>query len=178
MIPVSSAEDSLQTLYKMIILYILDRVDFPITRVQVADFMQKKGYLSYLAVQSIFSKLSEAGLITQEKKLNKTILSITDEGRETLSLFQNEITAEIKKDINEYLRSNAMSLREKTAAGADYIKSADGGYSVNLSLSEHGNTILDISVSMPTEELAKSACEKWQSCHEEIYSSVMSYLLG
>ena len=39
------------TLYKLIVLYMLDRVDYPLTRTQIADFVLEKDYTSYLNLQ-------------------------------------------------------------------------------------------------------------------------------
>ena len=49
------------TLYKLIILYILDKVDFPLTNAQVSDFILEKEYTNYFNIQQAISEL-----ITQE----------------------------------------------------------------------------------------------------------------
>lgn len=36
------------TLYKLIVLYMLDRVNFPLTKAQVCDFIQEKDYTNFL----------------------------------------------------------------------------------------------------------------------------------
>ena len=36
------------TLYKLIVLYMLDRVDFPLTTYQISEFIMDKGYTTYL----------------------------------------------------------------------------------------------------------------------------------
>ena len=35
------------TLYKLIVLYMLDRVDFPLTTSQISEFILDKGYTTY-----------------------------------------------------------------------------------------------------------------------------------
>ena len=37
------------TLYKLIILYMLDKVDFPLTNSQISEFVLDKGYTDYPA---------------------------------------------------------------------------------------------------------------------------------
>ena len=39
------------TLYKLMILYMLERVDFPLTNSQISEFILDKGYTNYFAVQ-------------------------------------------------------------------------------------------------------------------------------
>ena len=39
------------TLYKLIILYMLDRVNFPLTSAQVSEFILEKEYTNFLTLQ-------------------------------------------------------------------------------------------------------------------------------
>ena len=50
------------TLYKLIILYMLDRVDFPLTNSQISSFLLDRGYTNYFTLQQAFSELEEANL--------------------------------------------------------------------------------------------------------------------
>ena len=40
----------LPTLYKLIVLYMLDRATFPITNAQVSDYILEKEYTNYLSL--------------------------------------------------------------------------------------------------------------------------------
>ena len=44
------------TLYKLIILYMLDRVDFPLTNSQISEFILDKGYTDYFKLQQAISE--------------------------------------------------------------------------------------------------------------------------
>ena len=45
------------TLYKLIILYMLDKVDFPMTTSQISEFILDQGYTNYFTpASSIFRK--------------------------------------------------------------------------------------------------------------------------
>ncbi len=41
------------TLYKLIVLYMLDRVNFPMTNAQVSDYILEKEYTNYLTLQQV-----------------------------------------------------------------------------------------------------------------------------
>ena len=51
------------TLYKLIILYMLDKVDFPLTNSQISEFVLDKGYTDYFKLQQALSELADGGLI-------------------------------------------------------------------------------------------------------------------
>ena len=92
------------TLYKLIVLYMLNRVNFPMTNAQVSDYILEKEYTNYLTLQQVINELSDAHMISLETIRNRTHLSITAEGRETLKFFQNLINYAIKQDIDDYFR--------------------------------------------------------------------------
>ena len=47
------------TLYKLIVLYMLDRVDFPLTTSQISEFILDKGYTTYFRLQSALAELTD-----------------------------------------------------------------------------------------------------------------------
>ena len=56
------------TLYKLIILYMLDKVDFPLTNSQISEFVLDKGYTDYFKLQQALSELADGGLILKMGK--------------------------------------------------------------------------------------------------------------
>ena len=60
------------TLYKLIILYMLSKVDFPLTNAQISDFILGKGYTTYFTLQKALSELTESGLIREETTHNRS----------------------------------------------------------------------------------------------------------
>ena len=52
------------TLYKLIILYMLDRATQPLTKAQIDDFILEKEYTNYLTLQQAIAELCEIQLIS------------------------------------------------------------------------------------------------------------------
>ena len=63
------------TLYKLIILYMLDRVNSPMTNAQISQFILEKGYTTYFTLQEVISTLISDGFITEESYHSSTPLS-------------------------------------------------------------------------------------------------------
>ena len=61
------------TLYKLIVLYMLDRVDFPLTTSQISEFILDKGYTTYFRLQSALAELTDSGLLKIELTHNRTL---------------------------------------------------------------------------------------------------------
>lgn len=169
-------EDTL-TLYKLIVLYILNRVTFPITNAQVSDFILQKEYTDYLTLQQVISELTEARLISSETIRNRTHLSITPEGRETLRFFQNRIHHGIKEDINTYFRENNFRLRNEVSVLGDYnYVPAAREYETRLTVKEGDVSLADIRLLVPTEAMAQAICENWKEKNQDIYQYLVEQL--
>ena len=52
------------TLYKLIVLYMLNRVTFPLTTAQISDFILDKEYTNFLTLQQVISELTDAGMVS------------------------------------------------------------------------------------------------------------------
>lgn len=164
------------TLYKLIVLYMLDRVNFPLTSAQVGDFILEKEYTNFLTLQQAISELTDAGLISTQSIRNRTHLLLTPEGLNTLTFFENRINNEIKKEINTFFRDNEMELRDEVSILADYYKSTTGEYNAHLIAKEKNLKLVDITLSVPTEESAAVICDNWQRKNQEIYQFLIEKL--
>ncbi len=164
------------TLYKLIILYMLDRVSFPLTKAQVGDFIQEKDYTNFFTIQQVISELIDTNLITAKSIRNRTHLAITNEGRETLHYFENRISDAIKSDVDGYFSEKEFDLRNEVSVLGDYYKSTSGEYEAHLLAKERGITMVDITLSVPAEEMAASICDNWQKKNQAIYQYLVSQL--
>ncbi len=164
------------TLYKLIIIYMLDRVNFPMTKSQVSDFVLGKEYTNFLTFQQVISELIETKLISADSIRNRTHLSITPEGRETLDFFGNRINEAIKKEIDTYLSEHEYTLRNEVSVLGDYYKSTSGEYEAQLIAKDRGIKLVEITLSVPTEDMAASICDNWQKKNQEIYEYLTTQL--
>ena len=60
-------------LYKLMILYMLDRVDFPLTGSQISQFILDKGYTNYFNLQIALNELIENDFIKPTTERNHSL---------------------------------------------------------------------------------------------------------
>ena len=60
------------TIYKLTILNMLDKVDFPLTNTQISDFFLEQEYTDYFRVQQVLNDLADSGLIRTESTHSNT----------------------------------------------------------------------------------------------------------
>ena len=164
------------TLYKLIVLYMLNKVSFPMTTAQISDFILEKEYTNFLTLQQVINELTDATMLHRETVRNRTHLTITEEGQETLRYFENRISDAIKEDIHEYLRKNELTLRNEVSVTGDYYKSTSGEYEAHLIAKDRNITLVEITLSVPVEEMAASICDNWQKKNEAIYQHLIEQL--
>lgn len=165
------------TLYKLIVLFMLEKVDFPLTNAQISGFILDKGYTNYFHLQQAISELDESGLIQTTTIRNASYLKITQSGIQTLEFFGNEISDEIKKEITEFFRENSMEMRNERSVIADYYKSDKEGYLVRCQAKERDVPLLDLTMTVPTKEAAEAMCASWKQKSEQVYEKLLDMLL-
>ncbi|SDA51249.1 protein of unknown function [Lachnospiraceae bacterium G11] len=172
----ASKPAALDTLYKLIVLYMLNKSEEPLTKVQISDFIQDNNLTDYLTVQTTFSELIEDNLVESTASGKRTYLSITPEGRQTVSFFEKRINKDIRNDIIYYLNTNAITIRDENSVKGSYYKTTTGHYESSLVVRERNEDIVKITLSVPDEATAKSICDNWAEKSSEIYSNIVKNL--
>ena len=165
------------TLYKLIVLYMLEKVDFPLTNSQISEFILDREYTTYFTLQSVLSELSESGMIHQETIRNTSYYSLNTAGEEALHYFQNRISKSIRDEIDQYIAENKMELRDEVSVISDYYKNTADEYSVHCVVKEKYSNPIDLTITVPDETQAKIVCRNWKRNCQRIYEYVMKELL-
>lgn len=165
------------TLYKLMNLYMLKQVNFPLTNAQLTDFFLQHEYASYFTLQQALSELQESGLIRKEATHNSTRYEITKEGEDTLSFFGKNISPAIVEDMEQYLKENRFRMRNEVGNMADYYKSTNQDYIVHCEVREGKTTLIELNLSVPDKDQAELMCSRWKERSQEIYAFVMKDLM-
>ncbi len=165
------------TLYKLIVLYMLRKVNFPLSNTQITEFMIDRDYTDYFHVQEAIHDLVDARLITVKTIRNSSQYTATNDGEKTLEYFSNEIPYAKKKEIDQYLKDNAFELRNESCMIADWSLTGDGGYAVNCRVNEGRETLISLTIQVATEQEAERICDKWPAAAPQIYLNLMKQLL-
>lgn len=165
------------TIYKITILDMLDKVDFPLTNTQISNFFLEQDYTDYFTIQQIISGLLESELIRAESTHSNTQYSITPSGKETLSFFEEKISPAIQEDLKRFFEKNKISIKNENAIIADFYKSTNHGFAARCQIKEKGVAIIDLTIQVKTKEQAQAICQNWREQNMEVYSHLMDMLL-
>ena len=165
------------TLYKLIVLYMLDKVDFPLTTSQISEFILDKGYTTYFKLQETLSEMAESNLLDVETTHNRTLYHLTENGEETVHFFHNKLSPAIQKDIDDFLAEKAYDLKEEVSVKSNYYMNTNHEYDVVCKITEEEQTLIELKLCVPTEKEAESIASNWTKYNQEIYTSLLSKLL-
>ena len=129
------------TLYKLMNLYMLHQVNFPLTNAQLSNFFLDREYTTYFTLQQALNELLDAGLVKKETMRNSSRYEITKEGEETLEFFGKNISPAIVSDMDEYLKQNRFRMRNEVGLISDFYKSTNQDYIVHCEVRE-GKAVL------------------------------------
>ena len=161
------------TLYKLMNLYMLKQVNFPLTNAQLTNFFTEHEYTTYFTLQQALNELEDAGLVHKEASHNSTRYDITKEGEETLNFFGKNISSAIIEDMDQYLKENKFRLREEVGTTADFYRGTNQDYIVHCEVRENKTTLIRLDLSVPDKEQAETMCNAWKTKSQEIYAHVM-----
>lgn len=164
-------------LYKLIILYMLSKVDFPLTNSQISEFILDEGYTNYFTLQQSISELTDSGFIREESTHSRTFYHLTEDGYETIQFFKNDISPAIQDDIDTFLKKKRYELKNEVSVKADYFQNPNREYSVRCQVIEQGSPLIDLTVTVPTEDEAETIANNWTKKNQEIYAMIMANLL-
>ena len=137
------------TLYKLMNLYMLHQVNFPLTNAQLSNFFLDREYTTYFTLQQALNELLDAGLVKKETMRNSSRYEITKEGEETLEFFGKNISPAIVSDMDEYLKQNRFRMRNEVGLISDFYKSTNQDYIVHCEVREGKAVLVNLDISVP-----------------------------
>lgn len=157
-------------LYKLIILYFLSRTRQEITNAILSDFILEHGYTDYFSIQSTLTTLTEDEMIRAHQTRTTSYYTITPKGTETLNFFFSQLPKDTVQEIDDYLAKNKVQIVENTTIRTDYTQISHDEYLARCSVVERGSTMFEVALSLPSEEAAINACERFKKKSDTIYS--------
>ena len=170
-------------IYKLIILFLLDRAGGELAMPRISSFLLENGYVNFESLMQTYEEIEANGFVAERKSGGTTFLMITQEGEETLGFFSDQLSDDIKQEIRTYLRNTGHEIANESAIVGDYYRSTFGDYTVHLTVRECTTAsgpvqpILTIDLSVPDEAAARKAVSAWKGSSSDIYRTLLEKLL-
>ena len=163
-------------LYKLIILYFLEKTGQETSNAILSDFILEYRYTDYFTIQQTLHSLTEDQMISLRQTRQTAFYQITKKGVEILNDFGSQLPVDTRRQIENYLQENHISIQQAVSVYTDYTKLRSREYLATGTLKERGNILLSVSLNVPTEQDAIQVCEQFKERQEEVYQSLLKIL--
>lgn len=163
-------------LYKLIILFMLDRTDYTMTNSMISNFVVGKGYTTLFNLHETLSELIASDFIATDTIRDTIHYKITNSGEEALSLFENRLSYAIKQDILEYLKAERINVKNESEITADYFYNDSNWYTVQCIIKDRKEVLMDLKFDVPTKSQAETICNNWRTKSSSIYEYLVNQL--
>lgn len=167
------------TLNKLILLFIFDKMEMPLSESTIMDLCQNKNnWIDFVNCKIALEQLVEAKFICRiEERKDETFYNITVEGRVCLAHFFVRIPSSMRETISNYVKDSRMVYRRKQEYSSSYDKRDDGTYDVILKITDTILPALEIKLNVPTRAIAKHVDKHWGDKAPQIYAQLYDSLV-
>ena len=160
---------------KLIILYLIEKIEIPLSNSEICQFALEKNLMDYFSVQQYLSEMVESGLLEVTTENNSTRYTITADGEETLNYFIKHISNYAKTVINNYAMENSKRIRAEYAVTANYFQEMNNEYTVKCGVYDSDGTtaLMELSVNVATKDQARIICRNWKNNVADLYGKIM-----
>jgi predicted transcriptional regulator len=163
---------------KLIVLYILDKIEISLTNTQLTNIILENNIINYFSLQECVAELEQSDLIKLEESQEKRTYQISESGQRTVAMFKDRIPKSIINLINDYVSKNRDRIKKESEIFADFSKVNENEYIVNLKVVENEIVLIDLELNVVSAKQAKLICEKWKNSSGKIYGQIMDSLIN
>lgn len=162
---------------KLILLYIIDKINVPVSNLQITKLILENKFMNYFFLQQYLNELCSSGFLHQKEEDSKTFYSITESGKQTLNYFINLIPTGIKGRIDNTIFSIRKKIKNETHITADFIPERENEYIVSCKVHEDDFSLIDLKITVGTKNDARRICRNWEKYSHEIYPEIINILI-
>ena len=166
---------------KLLLLYLINRMEFPMSRAQITDFVQEADFMDYYTLQQTLAIMVESGHLdaTEENALDNstTRYVVTDEGQTTLEYFERHIPWSKRQAIDRYITDNRGKIKKDYEYTATYFPNVENDeFRVKCGVYEDKRALLELFVSVDTRQQAKLIQSNWRANASVLYQRIIEAL--
>ncbi|WP_446897601.1 DUF4364 family protein [Clostridium sp. LBM24168] len=163
---------------KLLLLYIFKKIKVPVSNNKITQIILENNLINYFVLQQYIGELLTSKFIKYIDPDTDHRMCITKKGIKVLDLFENMISSDKIRMIDEYLKKHLENIKKDISVNADYILENKNNFMVNLIAVKNKTTLINIKLCVNSDKEANKLCEKWKSNYPDIYYNIIQLLLG
>ena len=159
---------------KVLILFVMARVSYPVTSQQIYELCYQDDCLSYFDVCTAIPEMVKTGHLNQ---LEEDKFEITQKGKDACALTEDSIAFTVKQKVENAGARFNRQLRRSSFVKTQVLQRTTGDYSVNMSLDDELGNLMTLELFAPDQRQAVRLGKLFEKKAEAVYNLTMTELL-
>ena len=159
---------------KVLILYVMSRVNYPVTVQELYELCYQDECLSYFDVCTAVPEMVTSMHLAQ---LENGSYEITQKGKETGALTQDSIAFSVRQRAENAVNKFNRQIRRSSYVKTQIIPREDGDFSVIMALDDDVSNLMTLELMAPNQRQAVRLSRLFEKKAELIYNLTMTELL-
>ena len=163
---------------KVLILYLLNKLQDGIKNDNLYKIVSSANNINYFYFKELLSDLIESNFVGSFTKDEDTIIKITSDGQNALSLTKSLLPGILKLKADTVFKEELSSIAEQSSIITEYVPKSENNYTVKCKIVEKNEIIFEISTFAGSRDRAKQISDNWKNNANEIYPKIINLLLN
>lgn len=163
---------------KVLILFVMARVNYPVNRQQIYELCYQDDCLSYFDVCTALPELVDSGHLKQEGEAgDEALYTISDKGRSDGAITEDGIVFSVKQKAENAVARFNRQIRRSSFVKTQIIPRDTGDYSVIMALDDEMGNLMTLELVAPNQRQAVRLGKLFEKKAEAVYNLTMAELL-
>lgn len=159
---------------KILVLYAMNRVAYPINLQKIYDLVYQDDRLSYFDLAQAVPQMVESGHL---EAVGVDNFAITQRGREACGITEDSIAYPVMLRVQAAVEQYNRSVRRSSFVQASVEKIQENNYAVHMVLKDDGGDILELRLFAPSQKFAYRLSKGFEDNAEVVYRGIIEQLL-
>lgn len=159
---------------KVLILFVMSRVSYPVTSQQIYELCYQDDCLSYFDVCTAIPEMVKSGHLEEEEK---DAYLITEKGKADGSLTEDSIAFTVKQKAENAVARFNRQIRRSSFVKTQILPRESGDFSVIMALDDEVGNLMTLELVAPDQRQAVRLSALFEKKAETIYNLTMAELL-
>lgn len=163
---------------KVLILYILNQISNGLLEDGLYKIISSVNNVNYFYFKEVLTDLLDSklvGIFTKDEE--ESVLKITSEGKNALSLTIDVLPGILKLKADNVFKKEFPSIADKTSVIAEFIPRSENDYTIKCKVIEKNETIFEVRTFAGSRDRAKKIVDNWNKNASKIYPKILDILL-
>lgn len=163
---------------KVLILYLLNKLPDGIKNDNLYKIVSSANNINYFYFQELLTDLIETNFVGSFTKDEDTVVKITSEGQNALSLTKSLLPGILKLKADNIFKEEVSNIAEESSIITEYIPKDENNYTVKCKIVENNETVFEVRTFAGYRERAKRIVDNWNTHANSIYPKILNILLN